>query len=79
MKRISRRDVLKTTVAGGIVCGVGTSLWENHASASDPNSEVRLAILGLGGIDIPGQRWRAGPTAHRCTPGCARGKSRFAL
>ena len=54
MKRISRRDVLKTTVAGGIVCGVGTSLWGNHARASDPNSEVRLAILGLGGIDIPG-------------------------
>jgi predicted dehydrogenase len=54
MKRISRRDVLKTTVAGGIVGGVSASLWEKHASASGPNSEVRLAILGLGGIDIPG-------------------------
>jgi predicted dehydrogenase len=54
MKRISRRDALKTTVAGGILCGVGTSLWENRAGASDVNSEVRLAILGLGGIDIPG-------------------------
>ena len=54
MKRISRRDVLKTTVAGGILCGVGTSLWEKHASAWDVNSEVRLAILGLGGIDVPG-------------------------
>ena len=54
MQRISRRDWLKTTVAGGIACGAGVSLSQNHASASDANSQVRLAILGLGGIDIPG-------------------------
>jgi predicted dehydrogenase len=54
MKRVSRRDVLKTAVAGGILCGVDASLWKNQASASDSNSEVRLAILGLGGIDVPG-------------------------
>ena len=54
MKRISRRDVLKTTAAGGILCGVGASRWKHQASAADANSEVRLAILGLGGIDVPG-------------------------
>jgi predicted dehydrogenase len=54
MKRISRRDVLKSTVAGGIACGVGASLWKHSARAADANSEVRLAIIGLGGIDIPG-------------------------
>ena len=54
MKRISRRDVLKTTVAGGILCGVGASLWKNRAGAAEAGSEVRLAIIGLGGIDIPG-------------------------
>ena len=48
MKRISRRDVLKTAVAGGIACGVGPSLWGNRAGAWDANSEVRLAIIGLG-------------------------------
>ena len=55
MKRISRRDVLKTTVAGGIICSVDTSLPESQARAAGPNLEVRLAILGLGGIDIAGQ------------------------
>jgi predicted dehydrogenase len=54
MKRISRRDVLKTAIAGGIACGVDSSLWGNRAGAQDANSEVRLAVIGLGGIDIPG-------------------------
>ncbi|MEQ8785681.1 MAG: Gfo/Idh/MocA family oxidoreductase [Pirellulaceae bacterium] len=54
MKRISRRDVLKTTAAGGLLCGIGASPWRRRAAAADANSEVRLAIIGLGGIDIPG-------------------------
>ena len=54
MKRISRRSALKTMVASGILCGVDSSMWETQASASDANSEVRLAIIGLGGIDVPG-------------------------
>lgn len=54
MTRISRREVLMTAIAGGILCGADTSAWQNRAHAWDANSEVRLAILGLGGIDIPG-------------------------
>ena len=54
MKRLNRRDVLKSTIAGGVLCGVGSGLRTNRIGAADPNSEVRLAIIGLGGIDIPG-------------------------
>jgi predicted dehydrogenase len=54
MNRISRRDALKTTAAGGILLGAGASPWGKRAGASDANSQVRLAIIGLGGIDIPG-------------------------
>ena len=54
MKRLNRRDVLKSTIAGGVVCGVGPGLGTKRIGAADANSEVRLAIIGLGGIDVPG-------------------------
>ena len=54
MTRISRREAIRATVAGGIACGFGTVLSPNRARAADANSQVRLAIIGLGGINIPG-------------------------
>lgn len=54
MHRISRRDVIKTTVAGGVLCGVHAAGLRHHVCAASPNSEVRLGIIGLGGIDVPG-------------------------
>ncbi len=56
MHRTTRRSFVKSSMAGGLALGlsrVGNSAAP-AASAASPNSEVRLAIVGLGGIDIPG-------------------------
>lgn len=54
MKRLNRRDVLKSAMTGGVLCGLGSGLGKSRIKAADANSEVRLAIIGLGGIDVPG-------------------------
>ena len=53
MKRLYRRDVLKSAIAGGVHFGLGPGLGTNRISAAEANSQVRLAIIGLGGIDVP--------------------------
>lgn len=56
MRRVTRRDFVKGSIVAGVAFGVpslgrtGTSL----APGAGPNSEVRLAIMGMGGIDTPG-------------------------
>ncbi|MGE0761226.1 MAG: Gfo/Idh/MocA family protein [Pirellulaceae bacterium] len=55
MHRLHRRDVLKSAVAGGVLLGCSEP-WggpSRAAAAPGPNTEVRLALIGLGGIDIP--------------------------
>ena len=54
MKRISRRDMVKRSAAAGLLCGVHSPLFSGEAKAADANSEIRLGIIGLGGIDIKG-------------------------
>jgi predicted dehydrogenase len=52
MKRITRREMVKTTLATGAVLGFhGAS---GTARAEGPNSEIRVGLLGLGGIDVEG-------------------------
>ena len=48
MRKITRRRFVKGSVAAGLAFG----LCRSGRSAS-PNSDVRLAIVGLGGINIP--------------------------
>jgi predicted dehydrogenase len=56
MKRINRRDMVKGTLAGGLFLGLQGPAVENArpAHAAGPNEEVHLALIGLGGIDVPG-------------------------
>ena len=56
MKRINRRQMVKRSLAGGVVLGIqGPTTGPSHrVVAAGPNSEVRLALIGLGGIDVPG-------------------------
>jgi predicted dehydrogenase len=56
MQRITRREMVKSTVAGGLFLGLQDSTLHGsrRARAEGPNSEVRLAVIGLGGIDIEG-------------------------
>lgn len=49
MQRVARRDFVKGCLAAGLTLG-----WSQSPSPAGPNSDVRLAIVGLGGIDIPG-------------------------
>lgn len=53
MTRISRRDVIKSAAAG-LLCGVHTPLLHGQGRSAGPNSEVRVSVIGLGGIDIEG-------------------------
>ena len=53
MTRLNRRAVLKSAVAGSAIGGIGASLGSAAVGAADANSEVRLAIIGLGGVDVP--------------------------
>ena len=50
MKRTTRRNFLRTSVAAGLALG----LPRLALGADAPNSQVRLGIVGLGGIDTPG-------------------------
>lgn len=55
VKRITRRNMVKTTLAGGLLLGLDPIVnLKGRVRADGPNSEVRLALLGLGGIDIEG-------------------------
>ena len=49
MKQLTRRDFLKTTAATGLALGMPSL---GRAGATD--SDVRIAMVGLGGIKIPG-------------------------
>lgn len=49
MQRTTRREFVKGCLATGLVFGLPRS-----APAASANSDVRLAIVGLGGIDVPG-------------------------
>lgn len=56
MKRITRREMVKTTLAGGLFLGWQDPTLQScrRACAAGPNSEIRLGLIGLGGIDIEG-------------------------
>ena len=49
MQKITRRGFVKGCMGGGLALGLS-----RRAPAASPNSDVRLAIVGLGGIDVPG-------------------------
>lgn len=49
MKTLTRRDFLKSSVGAGLALGM-----PRFATAADTSSEVRIAVVGLGGINIPG-------------------------
>ena len=49
MKQLTRRDFLKTSAAAGLAFGM-----PSLATAGSADSEVRVAMVGLGGIKIPG-------------------------
>jgi predicted dehydrogenase len=49
MKQLTRRDFLKTSAAAGLAVGM-----PSLARAGGTENDVRLALIGLGGIKIPG-------------------------
>ncbi len=49
MKQLTRRDFLKTSAVAGLAFGM-----PSLATAGSADSEVRIAMVGLGGIKIPG-------------------------
>jgi len=49
MHRATRRDFVKGCMAGGLAFGL-----PRFARSASPNSDVRLALVGLGGINVPG-------------------------
>ena len=56
MKRISRRNMVKSTLVGGLALGRQdpTAGDAPPVQAAGPNSDVRLGLIGLGGIDVQG-------------------------
>jgi len=56
MTRMHRRDMVKGTLAGGLLLGLQEPLTgrSRQVRAAGPNSEVRLALIGLGGINVEG-------------------------
>ncbi|MBM4029761.1 MAG: Gfo/Idh/MocA family oxidoreductase [Planctomycetes bacterium] len=67
MRKTTRRDFVKGCLGAGLAFG-----WPRPVRSAGPNSEVRLAIVGLGGIDIPGGvggRGRQLVDAFRKVPG----------
>jgi predicted dehydrogenase len=67
MQKVTRRGFVKGCLAAGLAFGVPRS-----AQSASPNSDVRLAIVGLGGIDVPGSvggRGRQLIDAFRRVPG----------
>ena len=70
MQRVTRRGFLKSSTAAGLAFGLSQSV--GSARSASPNSDVRLAIVGLGGIDVPGSvggRGRQLIQAFRKVPG----------
>ncbi|MCX8038565.1 MAG: Gfo/Idh/MocA family oxidoreductase [Candidatus Sumerlaeia bacterium] len=53
MHKITRREFVKSSAAAGMALGLSRAA-RPAAKAASPNAEVRLAIVGLGGIDVPG-------------------------
>lgn len=49
MRNITRRDFVKGSLAAGLAMGLPLA-----AGAAAPSEQVRLAFIGLGGIDVPG-------------------------
>ncbi len=49
MRKATRRDFVKGCMAAGLALGLPRA-----AGSTGANSDVRLAIVGLGGIDVPG-------------------------
>lgn len=56
MAGATRREFLKRSLAGGLVLGMpGLALGRRRPSgAAGPNSQIGVAVVGLGGIDIVG-------------------------
>jgi predicted dehydrogenase len=56
MKRQARRGFLKSSIAGGLALGLPRLAigGERASRAAGPNAEVRVAVVGLGGIDVVG-------------------------
>lgn len=54
MKQRSRRDILKSSMAAGLALGLPRLALGVGQSGAGPNAEVRMAIIGLGGIDTVG-------------------------
>jgi len=55
MSRLTRRTVLKNTLAAG-ACGLPALLLgrQSRGAGQAPANELRVAVIGLGGVDIPG-------------------------
>jgi predicted dehydrogenase len=67
MRRVTRREFVKGGLAAGLALGLPRSV-----RSANPSSEVRLAIVGLGSIDVPGNvggRGRQLIDAFRKVPG----------
>ncbi len=55
MNRTTRRNFLKTSAAGGLAFGMPALLrGAEGASGTGPNNEIRVGVIGLGGLNIPG-------------------------
>ncbi|MCX7825326.1 MAG: Gfo/Idh/MocA family oxidoreductase [Verrucomicrobiae bacterium] len=50
MKRMTRRDFLRTSATAGVALGMPRLVF----AGEKPNSEIRIAVVGLGGINIYG-------------------------
>jgi len=74
MKRTTRRQFFQTSAAGGLAFGLPSLMagGARLAHGAGPNSEIRVAVVGLGGIDIVGSvggRGRQLITRFRAVPG----------
>jgi predicted dehydrogenase len=56
VKQVARREFIKGSLAAGLSFGLPSlaAAGPPHAPASGPNSEIRLAVIGLGGIGTVG-------------------------
>jgi predicted dehydrogenase len=54
MKSVTRRDFVKSSLAGGMMLGLPSLMLGRSARGAGPNSEIRLGVVGLGGINTVG-------------------------
>ncbi|MCA9126057.1 MAG: Gfo/Idh/MocA family oxidoreductase [Planctomycetales bacterium] len=56
MRRITRREVIRGAITGATLTGLGAPVVQraSRLMAASVNAQVNVAIIGLGGIDIPG-------------------------